>query len=77
MYLFGDTENVFSIQAIYESLLEQYNKEMADAERIHAQLDFVPGSNILLEKLVSGKWDEQFFIVQPNTTITQGKFFDC
>lgn len=112
MYLFGDSENGFSIQSIYESLLEQYDKEMAnivfnmyfehyyhldiidnglyncydlnyveraqaDAERIHAELDFVPGSNILLEKLVSGKWDEQFLIVHPHTTITQGKFFDC
>ena len=112
MYLFGDAEYGFSVRSVYESLLEQYSKEMADivfdmyfehyyhldiidnrlydcyelsyveraqadAERIHAELDFVPGSNILLEKLVSGRWDEQFFVVQPNTTITQGKFFDC
>lgn len=111
MYLFGDSQNGFSIQSIYESLLKQYDKEMAntvynmyfehyyhldiidnglydcydlnyvehaqaDADRIHAELDFVPGSNILLEKLVSGKWDNQFLIVPPNTTITQGTFFD-
>ena len=30
MYLFGDAENGFSIRAIYENLLEQYDKEMAD-----------------------------------------------
>lgn len=112
MYLFGNGENGFSIQAIYESLLKEYDKEMADivfnmyfenyyhldiidnglydcydldyveraqedADRIHAKLDFVPGSNILLEKLVSGHWDNQFLIVQPNMTITQGTFFDC
>ena len=52
-------------------------RAQADADRIHAKLDFVPGSNILLEKLVSGKWDEQFFVASPNTRITQGKFFDC
>ena len=111
MYLFGSGETSFSVQAIYESLLKEYDEEMADivfdmyfehyyhldiidnglydcydlnyvehaqvdADRIHTELDFVPGSNILLEKLVSGKWDEQFLVVQPNTTITQGKFFD-
>lgn len=112
MYMFGDAENGFSVWAIYESLLEQYDKEMADivfdmyfehyyhldiidnglydcydlnyveraqadAERMHAELDFVPGSNILLEELVSGKWDEHFFIVPPTTAITQGNFFSC
>ena len=103
-------ESGFSIRAVYENLLEQYDKEMADiifdryfeyyyhldiidnglydcydlnyveraqadADWIHAELDFVPGSNILLEKLVSGQWDEQFFIVEPNHSITQEKFF--
>lgn len=112
MYLFGDGETGFSVQAIYESLLEQYDQEMADivfdmyfehyyhldiidnglydcyaldyveraqadADRMHAELDFVQGSNILLEKLVSGQWDEQFFVVHPGTTISQGIFFDC
>lgn len=112
MYLFGSGDTGFSVRAIYESLLDQYDIEMADivfdmylehyyhlgiidnglydcydlnyveqaqadAERIHAELDFVPGSNLLLEKLVSGNWDEQFLVVRPNTAITQGKFFDC
>ena len=112
MYLFGGGETGFSVHAVYESLLEEYDKEMADtvfnmyfehyyhldiidnglydcydlnyveraqtdADRIHAELDFVPGSNILLEKLVSGQWDERFFVARSNTIITQGKFFDC
>lgn len=112
MYLFGEGENGFSIRAIYDSLLEQYDREMADivfdmyfehyyhldiidnglydcydldyveraqadAERIHAELAFVSGSNILLEKLVSEQWDEQFLVVPQKTTITQGIFFDC
>lgn len=42
-----------------------------------AELDFVAGSNILPEKLVSGKWDSQFLVVPPNANITQGVFFDC
>ena len=111
MYLFGEGDNGFSIRAIYENLLETYDREMADivfdmyfehyyhldiidnglydcydlhyveqaqedVVRIHAELDFVPGSNLLLEKLVSGQWDSQFFVVPPNTTITQEKFFN-
>lgn len=52
-------------------------RAQADADRIHAELDFVAGSNILPEKLVSGKWDSQFLVVPPNANITQGVFFDC
>lgn len=35
------------------------------AEMIHSTLGFVPGSNILLEKLLSGRWDEQFVVLSP------------
>ena len=31
--------------------LNYMERAQADADRIHAELDFVPGSNILLEKL--------------------------
>lgn len=48
----------------------------ADADRIEAELAFVPGGNLLLEKLISGQWDHQFFVVLPGTRITQGTFFD-
>ena len=51
-------------------------KVQKDADRIHAQLDFVPGSNYLLEKLVSGKWDDQFYIAEPGTPVTQCDFFE-
>ena len=112
IYLFGDGDTGFSVDAIYDSLLEKYDREMADivfdmyfehyhhldiidnglydcydlayveraqkeAEKIHSELDFVPGSNILLEKLVSGKWDSQFLVVSPDTPVTQGLFYDC
>ena len=30
MYLFGNEKNGFSVQTIYESLLKEYDKEMAD-----------------------------------------------
>ena len=57
--------------------LNYMERAQADADRIHAELDFVPGSNILREKLVSEHWDNQFLIIQPNMTISQGTFFDC
>lgn len=112
MYLFGDGKNGFSIEQVYDSLLEKYDREMADivfhqyfehyyhvdivdnglydcydeayveqaqqeADRIEAQLNFVQGSNVLLEKLVSGKWDGQFLVVPPGRKVTQGLFYDC
>ena len=111
MYLFGNGQNGFSVTAVYDSLLEKYDKQMADiifnmyfehyyhldiidnglydcydlkyveraqkeADKIHSELDFIPGSNILLEKLVSGKWDMQFLILPPKETITQEIFFN-
>lgn len=48
----------------------------ADADRIHAELAFVDGGNLLLEKLLSGRWDKQFFVAEPGTTIRQGTFFE-
>ena len=48
----------------------------ADADLISAALDYVAGSNLLLEKLLSGRWDKQFFVAEPGTTIEQGTFFD-
>lgn len=56
--------------------LEYVERAQEDADRIQAELDFVSGSNIMLEKLISGKWDEKFLIVPPHTRITQGIFYD-
>ena len=74
-------ENYRNVDIIDTGIYDCYDLEFVetvqtDADRIHADLDFVPGSNLLLEKLVSGKWDKQFFIVEANTRITQGDFFD-
>ena len=40
-----------------------------NADLIRCILDYVPGSNRILEKLVSGKWDEQFVIFEKGETI--------
>ena len=46
------------------------------ADRINAGLDYVEGSNRILEKLVSGQWDEQFIVAEPGRTIRHGDFFE-
>lgn len=41
-----------------------------------AEVHVVPGSNRMIEKLVTGRWDEQFVIKQPYETITMADFVD-
>ena len=45
------------------------------ADQIKAELDYVPGSILLLEKLLSGRWDEQFIVAPPGKRILHGDFF--
>lgn len=48
----------------------------AEADRIHMALDYVEGGIRLLEKLVTGKWDEQFLVAEAGHTIRHGDFFE-
>lgn len=54
---------------------EYVEKAQANADAFQAVLDYVPGSNRLLEKLVSGRWDEQFLVVEPGHRIQHSDFF--
>lgn len=45
-----------------------------NAALINAQLNYVPGSGIILEKLVSGRWDEQFIVLPPHTVVASTEF---
>ncbi len=45
----------------------------SDARFLQAEVHTVPGSNLLLEKLVSGRWDEDFCIVPPGETVTKSR----
>ena len=49
-------------------------KMQREADFINVPLDFVAGSNRVMEKLVSGEWDDQFIIVKPETAI-EGRMF--
>ena len=52
--------------------------EMAQrsADLIHCDLDYTPGSNHLLEKLMRGQWDEQFLVAEPGHKILHKDFFE-
>lgn len=61
----------------YNNCYEEAYAEQAqkNADMIQAALDYVPGSNLILEKLVSGNWDEQFLIAEPGHIIQHSDFF--
>lgn len=56
-----------------ESYVEAAQKE---ADEINADLGYAEGSNRILEKLVSGRWDEQFIVAEPGKLIKHADFFD-
>lgn len=43
---------------------------------IGAALDHVEGSDLLLEKLVMGRWDDQFLVAEPGHLIRHADFFE-
>ncbi len=51
-------------------------QELAEesAGLINGTVEHVPGSNRVLEKLVSGCWDEQFYVLEPGQTVSDGDF---
>ena len=60
---------------VYDSHAEDFVAEaQRNAELAGCRLNHVPGSNLLLEKLLSGRWDEQFVVVEPCQKINIGLF---
>ena len=49
--------------------LNYMERAQADADKIHAELDFVPGSNILLEKLNGKNHEKQWDSVWSNLVL--------
>lgn len=45
-----------------------------NADCIRCALGYVAGSNRILEKLVSGRWDGQFLVLEPGQELTQKDF---
>lgn len=76
--LFGNYTNVDIVDTgVFDCYSEEYVKRVArDAELIHVPLDYVEGSNRILEKLISGDWDEQFIVAEPGTMIESEEFLE-
>lgn len=51
-------------------------KAQENADLIHAALDYVQGGNQMLERLVGGRWNEQFLVAEPGRLIRHGDFFE-
>jgi len=47
-----------------------------EADRINVDLGYAQGSNRMMEKLVSGRWDDQFLVAEPGHVIKHSDFFD-
>ena len=74
-------EHYYHLDIVDTGLYDCYDESFvaraqADADLFHAELGYVQGGNLLLEKLLTGQWDAQFFIVPPGKQITQGAFFE-
>lgn len=60
---------------VFDCYEESYVESIQEqADLIRCELGYVEGSNRILEKLVSGQWDEQFLIVPPGTVLTKSAF---
>lgn len=74
-------DNYYAMDIIDTGMNDCYDeryveKAQENADMINASLGYVQGSNLLLEKLLLGKWDEQFLVVEPGHLISHGDFFE-
>lgn len=70
-----------NLDIVDTGLSDCYSEECAqraqeNADRMHVSLDYVQGSNLMLEKLVGGRWDRQFLVAEPGHLIRHGDFFE-
>lgn len=74
-------DNYTNLDIVDTGLNDCYSEEYAqkaqeNADLIHAALDYVQGSNQMLEKLVGGRWDRQFLVAEPGHLIRHQDFFE-
>lgn len=61
---------------IFDCYREGYvEKAQQCAQMVNCTLDYVSGSNLLLEKLIGGQWDDQFLVAEPGQEIAHKDFF--
>lgn len=75
--MFANYTNVDMIDTgVYDCYAEDYVIEaQRNADLIRGVLDYVEGSNLILEKLVSGQWDQQFLVAEPGQMFSVKDFW--
>lgn len=75
-FMFANYTNADIIDTrVYDCRAESYLSEARkSAELIRSPLGYVEGSNLLLEKLVSGRWDRQFIVAEPGRQLSNEDF---
>lgn len=68
-----------SVDIVDTGVYDCYSKEYVERAKresaiINVPYQYVPGSNIILEKIVSGKWDDQFLIIEKGGVMTEEDF---
>ena len=76
--MFGNYTNVDIVDTgVFDCYEETFVARMQrDADFIQVPLGYVEGSNQIMEKLVSGDWDDQFIVVEPETEISGNDFLE-
>ncbi|MDO4555091.1 MAG: DUF1638 domain-containing protein [Lachnospiraceae bacterium] len=60
---------------VYDCRSSEYIQQAKEnADLIHCPLCYVDGSNIVLEKLVAGQWDQQFIVAEPGRVLANIEF---
>lgn len=74
--MFANYTNVDIIDTgVYDCYSEEYViQAQQNADLIRSVLGYVEGSNLLLEKLVSGQWDQQFIVAEPGQLLSNQDF---
>ena len=74
---FGNYHRMDIIDTGFNDCYQEYYVEAAqnNADQIGAELGYAQGSNRMMEKLVSGNWDEQFLVAEPGHLIRHADFF--
>jgi hypothetical protein len=71
----NDWKELYSAITIIETEINNAHRPayreavQADADWLDADMNMVRGSTHILEKLLSGVWDDQFLIVEPGDTV--------
>lgn len=73
---FADYDALDAVDTGVEDLTREpfVGKAKRGADLMKARMHPVPGSNRVLGKLITGRWDEQFMVKAPGETITRDDF---